>query len=75
MVKFEIIAYYTRGVGFCSMRDEELCTPVHEVSNEEANNYAHMFEDMGMKRRENSNQFFYEEILDSTHSREYVFYK
>lgn len=74
-MKFEIRAYYTRGIGYASKLDEECSVPVRDISNEESKTYMDFYETLGFRRHENDTQIWYEEIRDSNHSVEHIFYK
>ena len=74
-MNFEIRAFYTRGVGYVSKLDEECSTPVQEISDNLAKMMFDVCEAQGMRRHETDTQIFYDNIIDSNHTTEYIFYK
>ena len=58
----EVIHYWKRGASSASVIDKAASVPAHEVADDQAVKMMAMLDDMGLKKRENSSQWFYSMI-------------
>lgn len=71
----EVARYYKQTMCGNGVYVPELSAPKHEVSDAMATKMMSMLEETGLKRCENSSQYFYTDVEDCHNYTEFIFYK
>lgn len=75
-VVYEMNYLYCESMVYGSYKvDEDMSVHTREITKEQAEKYIDLLKFQGAKHYETSKANFYEVTLDSTHTKQYIFYK